>query len=154
VRLPKFFDQRNWHAPPAMYAYDFGDDWQHVLVHEGLESADDDRTYPRCVDGRTLGQRLAPIGRIGADGAFMTVGLPPGSYILAVIPDPVTPGDALLIPSPCEARTPGNVVHLGTEDLTSVEVLLGRATAHVMGARDVPSGGSQMSAPSADDNRC
>ena len=51
VPLSKFFDQRNWHAPPAMYAYDFGDDWQHVLVHEGFESADDDRKYPRCVAG-------------------------------------------------------------------------------------------------------
>jgi hypothetical protein len=26
---------------------DFGDDWQHVLVHEGFESADDDTRYPR-----------------------------------------------------------------------------------------------------------
>ena len=51
VPLSKFFDQRNWHAPPAMYAYDFGDDWQHVLVHEGFESADDNRKYPRCVAG-------------------------------------------------------------------------------------------------------
>jgi hypothetical protein len=32
-----------------MYAYDFGDDWQHVLVHEGFESADEDRKYPCCV---------------------------------------------------------------------------------------------------------
>ena len=36
--LSKFFDHRNWHAPPATYAYDFGDDWQHVLVHEEHES--------------------------------------------------------------------------------------------------------------------
>jgi hypothetical protein len=28
-----------------MYAYDFGDDWQHVLVHEGFESADDGHGY-------------------------------------------------------------------------------------------------------------
>ena len=28
VPLTKFFDQRNWHAPPATYVYDFGDDWQ------------------------------------------------------------------------------------------------------------------------------
>ena len=49
--LSKFFDQRNWHAPPATYAYDFGDDWQHVLVHEGFESADGDTNYPRCVAG-------------------------------------------------------------------------------------------------------
>ena len=46
VPLSKFFDQRNWHAPPATYAYDFGDDWQHVLVHEGFESADDDTQVP------------------------------------------------------------------------------------------------------------
>ena len=36
VPLAQFFDRRNWHAPPAMYAYDFGDDWPNVLVHEGL----------------------------------------------------------------------------------------------------------------------
>ena len=51
VSLSKFFDRRAWHSPPAMYAYDFGDDWQHVLVHEGFESADEDRSYPRCVAG-------------------------------------------------------------------------------------------------------
>lgn len=51
VPLSKFFGQRNWHAPPAIYAYDFGDDWQHVLVHEDCESADDDSNYPRCVAG-------------------------------------------------------------------------------------------------------
>ena len=51
VPLSKFFDQRNWHAPPAIYAYDFGDDWQHALVHEGHESADDGRKYPRCIAG-------------------------------------------------------------------------------------------------------
>ncbi len=49
--LSKFFDPRNWHAPPATYAYDFGDDWQHVLVHEDFVSADDDTNYPRCVAG-------------------------------------------------------------------------------------------------------
>ena len=51
VSLAKFFDRRGWHFPPAMYAYDFGDDWQHVLVHEGFEPADDGRGYPRCVAG-------------------------------------------------------------------------------------------------------
>lgn len=51
VPLSKFFDHRNWHAPPVMYAYDFGDDWQHVLMHEGFESAEDGRKYPRCVAG-------------------------------------------------------------------------------------------------------
>jgi len=52
VPLSTFFDQQNWHAPAATYAYDFGDDWQHVLVHEDMESADDDTTYPRCLAGQ------------------------------------------------------------------------------------------------------
>ena len=51
VPLSRFFERRGWHAPPAMYAYDFGDDWEHVLVHEGLESAEESLTYPRCVSG-------------------------------------------------------------------------------------------------------
>jgi hypothetical protein len=51
VRLSRFFERRGWHAPPAMYAYDFGDDWEHVLVHEGMESGEDSLTYPRCVSG-------------------------------------------------------------------------------------------------------
>jgi hypothetical protein len=51
VPLERFFEKRAWHAPPAMYAYDFGDDWQHVVVHEGMESAEDSLTYPRCVAG-------------------------------------------------------------------------------------------------------
>ena len=52
VPLAKFFEQRNWHAPPATYAYNFGDDWQHVLVHEGLRVRPDRQyQYPRCVAG-------------------------------------------------------------------------------------------------------
>ena len=44
VRLSEFFDRQGWHAPPAMYAYDFGDDWQHALVHEGVEPS---RRWPQ-----------------------------------------------------------------------------------------------------------
>ena len=51
VPLSKFFDPRGWHAPPAAYAYDFGDDWEHVVVHEGMESAEDRLSYPRCLSG-------------------------------------------------------------------------------------------------------
>jgi hypothetical protein len=51
VRVSSFFERREWHAPPAMYAYDFGDDWEHVVVHEGMEPADEKLTYPRCVGG-------------------------------------------------------------------------------------------------------
>jgi Plasmid pRiA4b ORF-3-like protein len=51
VPLSKFFESRPWHSPPALYAYDFGDDWEHVLVHEGIESAEPSLKYPRCVAG-------------------------------------------------------------------------------------------------------
>jgi len=51
VRLSRFFEHRDWHTPPGLYAYDFGDDWEHVLVHERMESADESLTYPRCVSG-------------------------------------------------------------------------------------------------------
>lgn len=51
VPLSKFFERREWHSPPAVYAYDFGDDWEHVLIHEGMESAEAGRSYPRCVSG-------------------------------------------------------------------------------------------------------
>jgi hypothetical protein len=40
----------------AMYAYDFGDDWEHVVVHEGMKPADESLTYPRCVT-ETLSRR-------------------------------------------------------------------------------------------------
>jgi hypothetical protein len=51
VPVSRFFDQQSWHGPPAIYAYDFGDDWRHVVVHEGLEPVGDSLTYPRCVAG-------------------------------------------------------------------------------------------------------
>lgn len=51
VPLSRFFEKRGWHAPHASYAYDFGDDWEHVLVHEGMESAEPSLRYPRCVSG-------------------------------------------------------------------------------------------------------
>lgn len=51
VPLSRFFERRGWHAPPAVYAYDFGDDWEHVLVHEGLLPVERKTTYPRCVSG-------------------------------------------------------------------------------------------------------
>ncbi len=51
VPLSKFFERRAWHAPPAVYAYDFGDDWEHVVVHEGMEPAEAGLSYPRCASG-------------------------------------------------------------------------------------------------------
>jgi hypothetical protein len=51
VPLVKFFEGRAWHALPVLYAYDFGDDWEHVVMCEGFESADEQVKYPRCVSG-------------------------------------------------------------------------------------------------------
>lgn len=51
VKLSRFFERRAWHAPPATYAYDFGDDWEHVVIHEGMEPAEDSLSYPRCIGG-------------------------------------------------------------------------------------------------------
>ncbi len=49
--LSRFFERPDWHAPPATYAYDFGDDWQHVVAHEGMEPAEESARYPRCIAG-------------------------------------------------------------------------------------------------------
>jgi len=38
-------------APPALYVYDFGDDWQHVLMYEGMSPVDPSARYPRCISG-------------------------------------------------------------------------------------------------------
>ncbi len=38
-------------ALPIRYVYDFGDDWVHVLVHEGTWRAEPRVNYPRCVSG-------------------------------------------------------------------------------------------------------
>ena len=51
VPLSRYFERRGSQPAPAMYAYDFGDDWEHVLLHEGMESAEESLTYPRCKSG-------------------------------------------------------------------------------------------------------
>lgn len=51
IRLASFFERSGWHAPPAMYAYDFGDDWEHALLHEGMLMAEESTAYPRCLAG-------------------------------------------------------------------------------------------------------
>lgn len=37
--------------PLALYVYDFGDDWRHVVVYEGTSPEDPSTAYPRCVGG-------------------------------------------------------------------------------------------------------
>ena len=34
-----------------IYTYDFGDNWEHTVLLEGIESAQKDVKYPRCIDG-------------------------------------------------------------------------------------------------------
>lgn len=35
----------------SFYAYDFGDGWEHALIHEGMEIAKRSMRYRRCVSG-------------------------------------------------------------------------------------------------------
>ena len=48
VRVANYFP---WGSTPGRYLYDFGDDWEHVLVYEGTWPAEDSGRYPRCVAG-------------------------------------------------------------------------------------------------------
>jgi hypothetical protein len=38
--------------PTALYTYDFGDGWRHVLAFEGIVTRDEALDYPRCISGR------------------------------------------------------------------------------------------------------
>ena len=49
--MSSFFGNGPYHATPALYVYDFGDDWEHLLVYEGLKSAEHPLKYPRGVSG-------------------------------------------------------------------------------------------------------
>lgn len=51
VPLLKYFDPQGRHRWPFSYAYDFGDGWEHVLIHEGFERAKKSHKYPRCIAG-------------------------------------------------------------------------------------------------------
>lgn len=53
-------------APPAVYLYDFGDGWEHELVHEGLVARETGARYPRCVDGA----RACPPEDCGGVGGY------------------------------------------------------------------------------------
>jgi hypothetical protein len=51
VPISSWFDPNRGPVLPARYTYDFGDDWDHVVVHEELEDAEPTTTYPRCIGG-------------------------------------------------------------------------------------------------------
>lgn len=51
VSIAAVLDRQDVHAPSMLYAYDFGDGWQHSVVDEGTRPADARGAYPRCVEG-------------------------------------------------------------------------------------------------------
>ena len=53
LKISDYFTYRSLlDAPPALYAYDFGDDWHHVVMCEDIFQAEASVKYPRCVAGR------------------------------------------------------------------------------------------------------
>jgi hypothetical protein len=51
VSVSDHFNHRQYHALPALYVYDFGDDWEHALVYEDEQPTEDSARYPRCIGG-------------------------------------------------------------------------------------------------------
>lgn len=63
VPIRQFFSATNGRAS---YAYDFGDDWQHVIVLEKILPAEPGRSYPACIGGR----RRCPPEDCGGVGGY------------------------------------------------------------------------------------
>ena len=61
------------------YTYDFGDDWEHVIVIEGKQPPIDGRSYPACVAGK----RNCPPEDCGGCWGYQE--------LLAILADPVHP---------------------------------------------------------------
>jgi len=72
VAVSQYFNYQRYHAPPALYVYDFGDDWEHTLVYEGEQSVEPTLTYPRCIAGA---RRCPPedCGGVHGYGEFLAV---------------------------------------------------------------------------------
>jgi hypothetical protein len=52
--------------PECDYAYDFGDDWHHAVVLEGILPKEADAIYPRCI----VGGNACPPEDCGGDGGY------------------------------------------------------------------------------------
>ncbi|OFV93218.1 MAG: hypothetical protein A3H95_11230 [Acidobacteria bacterium RIFCSPLOWO2_02_FULL_64_15] len=79
MRVSDYFNHRQFHRVPALYVYDFGDDWEHALVYEGEQPIESSVTYPRCV----AGARRCPPEDCGGVHGYMD--------FLAAIADPAHP---------------------------------------------------------------
>lgn len=52
VKISDYFNSRSMlDGPPALYVYDFGDDWHHIVMFEGVLPVEVSESYPRCVAG-------------------------------------------------------------------------------------------------------
>ncbi|MGA9117659.1 MAG: plasmid pRiA4b ORF-3 family protein [Bacteroidota bacterium] len=52
AKISDYFNSQSMlEAPPALYVYDFGDDWHHILMFEGVLPVEVSVAYPRCVGG-------------------------------------------------------------------------------------------------------
>jgi hypothetical protein len=65
VAVSTFVESRAWHGLAMLYAYDFGDDWEHALVYEGAQPVKRSAKYPRCLAGA---RRCPPEDCGGAHG--------------------------------------------------------------------------------------
>ena len=61
------------------WGYDFGDGWQHTIVVEAIEPADDNASYPRCINGR----RACPPEDCGGPWGF--------EELIDAVADPIHP---------------------------------------------------------------
>lgn len=52
--------------PKGTFLYDFGDNWEHVILLEKVEPKDPTQTYPQCI----VGKRACPPEDCGGVGDF------------------------------------------------------------------------------------
>ncbi len=52
--ISMYFNKKNKNA---VYIYDFGDNWQHIITLEGIIPVDENNFYPRCI----AGERACPM---------------------------------------------------------------------------------------------
>jgi hypothetical protein len=100
VAVSKYVDATE---QPALYVYDFGDNWRHIVMYEGVSSAEPEVVYPRC----TGGARACPPEDCGGVDGY--------AEFLRAIADPKHPEHASMVQwsggrYDADAFDPGGVV--------------------------------------------